>query len=86
MQTLPQMFNTVLMSDLHPFIGQVVHVTSNIPENGIGTVEVSDSGQKVSLQAASDTHLPIRVGSRVVVKDFTPPHMAVVSINLPTPC
>jgi len=74
------------MSDLHPFIGQVIRVTGTIPENGLGAVELLEEGGKVTVQAESDTHLPIRAGSQVVVKEFFPPHRVIVSVNLPTPC
>lgn len=74
------------MSDIHPFIGQVIRVTEGIPENGIGAVVLSNNGTRVTVQAQSDTHLPVRVGSQVVVKEMISPELVVVSVNLPTPC
>lgn len=58
-------------------VGKIATVVTRIPEDGLGEVALTASGQRMKLSARADT--PIASGTTVVVVDVTSPTSVVVT-------
>ena len=74
------------MTDEQEIVGQVTRTQNFIPDHGSAVIVLRLHGEMVEFEACSDTGLPIRPDSPVVVTEFHAPSQVVVSVNLPTPC